>query len=136
MLPAFRFGPAAHSDEVSLKVITPQMRADALARSGTRFDEEDYVARTDLSEEIVPSSSRMLGIEWFDVDDSDETREILVRDLPLGTANDRHILLLDVSSDTVLEGIVGDVGRLEIWIRASDLAASDFSHVVSFIRSG
>jgi hypothetical protein len=135
MLPSFRFGPAAHSDEVSLKVITLQMRADAIARSGTRFDEEGYVARTDPFEEIVPSSSRMLGIQWFDVDDSDETREILVRDLPLGTPNDRHILLLDVSSDTALEGIFGDDGRLEVWIRASDLAASDFSHVVSFIRS-
>jgi len=135
MLPAFRFGASGQSDSVDLEVIALQMRADALARSGTRLDEEGHVARTDPFVEIVPSSSRLLGIQWFDVDDSDETREVLARDLPLGALNDRHVLLLDVSSDTVLGGIFGDDGRLEIWIRASDLASRDFSHVVSFIRS-
>jgi hypothetical protein len=135
VLPAFRFGTAADSDETFLEVIALQQRADAIARVGTQVDSDAYDATLDPFDEIVPGVSRLLGIQHFDSDDSDETRDTLARDLPLVTPDDRHLLLFDISSDTILEDVFGADGRLEIWIRASDVTAQDFSHVVSFIRS-
>lgn len=135
VLPTFRFGTDQLPDATSLAVIALQERADAIARRGTRIDEEAYAARTDPLAEKVPSVTRLFGLPWFDSDDSQETRDLLAKDLPLSASDDHHVLLFDVSSDTVLDGIFGDSGRLEIWVRASDLAASNFSHVVSFIRS-
>lgn len=135
VLPTFRFGTDQLTDDTSLAVIALQERADAIARRGTRSDEDAYAARTDPLAEKVPSVSRLFGLPWYNSDDSEETRDVLARDLPLRASDDHQVLLFDVSSDTILDGIFGDSGRLEIWVRASDLAASDFSHVVSFIRS-
>lgn len=137
ILPAFRFGAGAGTDETFLEVITLQARADTLARRDTWY--ADGADRPDPFDEHLPTSSRMLGIQWFDVDvgpdGSEETQTVLARDLPLRDPHDRHLLLFDITSDTVFDGLFGADGRLEIWMRASDPAAGDFSGVVSFLRS-
>lgn len=132
VLPAFRFGLAATTDEALAQVIALQTRADTIAREATWYREGD--ARSDPFDEALPTSSRMLGSQWFDFDASAETRNVLEEDLPLRSPRDRHILLFDVSGDTPCDGVFGDDARLEIWIRESDLAARDFGQVVSFIR--
>ncbi|MCO1339164.1 hypothetical protein BJH93_09710 [Kocuria polaris] len=54
--------------------------------------------------------------------------------LPL-TANDEHVLILDLESWTHLEGWFGDAWHLEVWMRRSDLAARSFDHAWCLIRA-
>lgn len=55
--------------------------------------------------------------------------------LPLAGPGDEHVLLFDVAGDPAFNGVFGDDGRLEIWMRKSDLVESRFGEVESIIRS-
>lgn len=63
-------------------------------------------------------------------------RALLESVLPLTVPDDEHRLILDIESTAVLEGWFGDCGHLEVWMRASDLAARDFTQAWCLIRTG
>ncbi|MFO7690595.1 MAG: DUF1963 domain-containing protein [Cryobacterium sp.] len=58
----------------------------------------------------------------------------LRRELPLA-ADNHHVLLLNITGDQSFDTAFGGGGRLEIWIRDTDLRAARFGSIVSFIRS-
>jgi uncharacterized protein YwqG len=43
--------------------------------------------------------------------------------------------MLNITGEHSFDSVFGDGGRLEIWIRDTDLRAARFKSVVSFIRS-
>ena len=81
-----------------------------------------------------PEWSRLLGLPHLTWGLEDGDRDVLDDQLPLESDDDRHVLLFNVASEADFNGVFGDEGRLEIWMRASDLAARRFDDVVSFWR--
>ncbi|MCT1829491.1 YwqG family protein [Brevibacterium luteolum] len=61
--------------------------------------------------------------------------EVLREARPLTSDADSYMLLLSVESWTHFEGWFGDAGTLEVWIRASDLAAGRFEQAWNMIRT-
>jgi hypothetical protein len=133
-LPTFRAAP--HADLAALdRVDQLQEEAYRVARNGSYTDEY----QTDL--ERNPFTARagavahLFGLPSPDSDIADEDRALLNERLPLTVPEDEYLLLLEVAADHTFDLVFGDGGRLEIWIRSSDLAAARFDDVVSFIRS-
>jgi hypothetical protein len=62
-------------------------------------------------------------------------RQLLQTLLPLTSPDDDHRLLIDLESWTTLDGWFGDAGNLEVWLRASDLAAGRFENAWCLIRT-
>lgn len=60
--------------------------------------------------------------------------EVLARVLPVEDG-DAHVLVVDLESWTALDGWFGDAGSLEVWMRASDLAARRFENAWCLIRT-
>ena len=77
-------------------------------------------------------SSRLRGLGHHEV--TNEVRAALDAALPLGPG-DRHVVVFDVAGNRNLEGAFGDCGHLQVWMRASDLAARDFTVTASMYRS-
>ncbi len=71
---------------------------------------------------------------WSSTGEAMPRDEILGEALPL-EGEDRHVLLVDIESWTALNGWFGDAGHLEVWMRASDLAARRFEHAWCVIRT-
>lgn len=84
--------------------------------------------------QIAPRWSRILGLPDLSYGLDDGDRDVLEKELPL-SGDDRHLLLFNLASDHQFDGVFGDAGRLEVWLRGSDLAKAQFSEVVSFLRS-
>ena len=59
--------------------------------------------------------------------------ELLARHLPVAS-DDAHVLVAEFESWTALTGWFGDAGSLEVWMRASDLAARRFDAAWCLIR--
>lgn len=76
----------------------------------------------------------MFGVPSYDFDLDEGDLDVLYRDLPLATG-DQHVLLLNIAGEHSFDTLFGDSGRLEIWMRDSDLRAARFDNAVSFIRS-
>ncbi|GHD43384.1 DUF1963 domain-containing protein [Mycetocola manganoxydans] len=128
---SFRNGPVSteRSDET---VMDLQRLADIWARSGS-FTEQ-FESDTDPFSATELPVTRMFGVQSYDFDLPDEDIDLLNRELPLAR-DDQHILLLNITGEHSFDTVFGDCGRLEIWIRDSDLRAARFNSVVSFIRS-
>ncbi|MFF0905036.1 UNVERIFIED_CONTAM: DUF1963 domain-containing protein [Kocuria sp. CPCC 205316] len=62
-------------------------------------------------------------------------RALLATLLPLTEPGDEHRLIVDLESWTALEGWFGDAGSLEVWMRATDLEARDFTRAWCLIRT-
>lgn len=54
---------------------------------------------------------------------------------PLRGATDSYVLVLSVESWTHFEGWFGDAGNFEVWMRASDLTARNFTQAWCMIRT-
>ncbi|MFP3713883.1 DUF1963 domain-containing protein [Puerhibacterium sp. TATVAM-FAB25] len=130
------FRAAPHAGFAALdRVDQLQEEAYRVARNGSYTDEylrdldrDPFVAR-------VGAVAHLFGLPSPDSDIADEDRALLSERLPLTVPEDEHLLLLEVAADHTFDLVFGDGGRLEIWIRSSDLAAARFDDVVSFIRS-
>lgn len=127
---SFSNGPASCTDYSSLTVENLQRIADIWARNGRHT--EQYRASTDPFSATELPVTRMFGVQSYDFDGGDS--EVLHRDLPL-TGDDHHVLFLSIAGEHSFDTVFGDCGRLEIWMRDSDLRAAQFDNVVSFIRS-
>jgi len=135
VLPTFAFLPRSKEDTV-LQVIELQHAVDRFARG-------DEVSRgVELQEMANPfrvtdeAPSRMLGLSHYDYPLERHDGALLRERLPLVDAADDHVLLFNVASDFSFDSIFGDIGRLEVWIRRSDLTALRFDQVFSLMRSG
>jgi hypothetical protein len=133
VLPTFRSGAAA-TDSVFEAVQVLQDDTHRTARNGaysTGFldllGRNPFAARED-------AVSYLFGLQAPDFD-VDVDQDVLHRDLPLRDDEDRHRLFLTVAADRTFDQVFGDCGRLEFWLRASDLARGRFDDVVTFIRS-
>ncbi|CAL4861117.1 hypothetical protein MMM2322_02802 [Microbacterium sp. MM2322] len=84
--------------------------------------------------QTAPRWSRILGLPDLSYGLDDGDRDVLKKELPL-SGDDRHVLLFNLASDRQFDGVFGDGGRLEVWMRRTDLAEARFSEVVSFLRS-
>lgn len=128
---SFGNGPAI-TDRSAETVVELQSLADIWARNGN-FSEE-FEASTDPFTRTELPTTRMFGVQSYDFDLPDEDVDLLNRELPL-SGDDRHVLLLNIAGEHGFDSVFGDGGRLEIWIRDTDLRAARFESVVSFIRS-
>jgi hypothetical protein len=133
-LPTFRAAPHAGPGTLD-RVDQLQEEAYRVARNGSYTDEylrdlqhDPFIAR-------VGAVAHLFGLPSPDSDIADEDRALLNERLPLTAPDDEHLLLLEVAADHTFDLVFGDGGRLEIWIRSSDLASARFDDVVSFIRS-
>lgn len=125
-LPTFATTPVT-SPESFGSVEALQREADSIATALAGVE-----VSLDPTAPNAPRWSRLLGLPDLSWGVEDGDREVLDRTLPLESAEDRHVLLLNLASDVDFDGVFGDVGRLEIWIRASDLAAARFDNLASF----
>ena len=128
---SFGNGPAV-TDRSAETVVELQSLADIWARNGN-FSEE-FEASTDPFTRTELPATRMFGVQGYDFDLPDEDVDLLKRELPL-VGDDRHVLMLNITGEHSFDSVFGDGGRLEIWIRDTDLRAARFESVVSFIRS-
>jgi len=130
LLPTFTFTcTELASDDVSEAVIALQNQADRVAGGRGGVDVPRFWFQK------APAWSRMLGASHLDYQLSDGDRDVLNTVLPLTEPGDRHILLFTLASDQQFEGVFGDEGRLEIWLRRTDIGRRDFSAPVSFLRN-
>jgi hypothetical protein len=79
--------------------------------------------------------TRLLGLAHFDYPMQPHHAAMLTERLPLADSGDEHVLLFNVTSGFSFDSVFGGAGRLELWIRRSDLSALRFDHVVSFLHS-
>lgn len=128
---SFRDGPSG-GERSSVTVVDLQRIADIWARNGCHT--EQYRISTDPFSAMELPVTRMFGVQAYDFDLNDGDFDVLQRDLPLA-AGDRHVLFLNIAGEHSFDTVFGDSGRLEIWMRDSDLRAARFEEVVSFIRS-
>ena len=128
---SFGNGPRM-TDRSAETVVELQSLADIWARNGS-FSEE-FESSTDPFTRTERPVTRMFGVQSYDFDLPDEDIDLLNRELPL-VGDDRHVLMLNITGEHSFDSVFGDGGRLEIWIRDTDLRAARFESVVSFIRS-
>jgi len=128
LLPTFTSTPIT-SDDVSDAVIAMQIQADRTAGGRAGVDVPRFWFQK------APAWSRMLGGSHLDHQLSVGDLEVLNTALPLIEPDDRHVLLFTLASDQQFDGVFGDEGRLEIWLRRSDIGRRDFSAPVSFLRN-
>jgi hypothetical protein len=76
----------------------------------------------------------LLGFPAPDFSGEDDSA-LLHQKLPLRGERDRHVLLLNIAEGWTLRDLLGDDGRLEFWMRASDISRSQFDEAVTFLRS-
>lgn len=131
VLPTFRSGPAAGDAEfVAVQALQDEAHRAASWLSEAFLEQNarnPFAARTD-------AVSYLFGLQAPDFE-IDADLHVLARDLPLRDEQDRHVLFLTVAADRTFDTVFGDCGRLEYWLRASDLARARFADVVTFIRS-
>lgn len=133
VLPTFRHRPDA-PDEVADLVEGLQEDVYRTARNGSYPPGYDEAFSRDPFAARAGAVTHLFGLQSPDSDLAPEDCELLARELPLTGPSDTHVLLIEVAGDRVFDCGLGEDGRLEIWIRASDLAQHDYSRLVSFIR--
>ncbi|WP_299040317.1 DUF1963 domain-containing protein [uncultured Pseudokineococcus sp.] len=116
-------------------VVELQRRSDIIARGGTPSPDYVRAARRDPFTAVEAPCTHLLGVPHHDCVLQPEDRQVLDERLPL-QGEDRHVLLFEVASETVFDTVYGDLGRLQVWVRAEDLAAARFDDVVSIWQSG
>ncbi|ALJ21525.1 DUF1963 domain-containing protein [Microbacterium sp. No. 7] len=79
--------------------------------------------------------SHLLGAVAVDFALDDYDTAVLRQELPLEDALDEHVLLIELAGVQALEDAFGDEGRLQVWMRRSDLHARRFDRIVSFLMS-
>jgi hypothetical protein len=129
LLPTFAPTPAAGSGEALDTVLAAQNEADRTAGQRGGVDVPRYWFQK------APQWSRMLGLPHHYYGLEDGHRGVLDKEIPLTDNADRHILLFNLASERQYDQVFGDEGRLEIWIRRSDLLKKKFEHVVSFLHN-
>ena len=67
--------------------------------------------------------------------EADRTAGERDKELPLSDSADHHRLLFNLASKRQYDEVFGEEGRLEIWIRRSDLMGKDFEHAVSSLHN-
>lgn len=127
----FRNGPVS-TDRSAETVVDLQRIADIGARGGCHTVQ--YESATDPFSATELPVTRLFGMQSYDFDLPDEDVDLLHRELPLA-ADNHHVLLLNITGDHSFDTVFGDGGRLEIWIRDTDLRAARFDSIVSFTRS-
>lgn len=127
-LPTFATTPVTSPDGYG-SVEALQREADTIATALAGVE-----VSLDPTAPDAPRWSRLLGLPDLSWGVEDGDRDVLDESLPLRSDEDRHVLLLNLASDADFDRVFGDLGRLEIWIRASDLAAARFVDVVSFLK--
>lgn len=115
-------------------VVELARRSDIVARSGTPSPDYLRAERRDPFTAVEAPCTHLLGAPHHDYVLQAEDRQVLDERLPLHGA-DRHVLLFEVASETVFDTVYGDLGRLQVWMRAGDLAAARFDDVVSIWQS-
>lgn len=130
-LDSFRHASISTEESVQ-KVIKLQRAADHWARAGERTGEAN---EADPFNRVPDPVSRVLGLQHYDFDLEEEDVALLQERLPLQDGKDAHRLLLNIASERSFDGVYGDSGRLEVWMRAGDLTQARFDTVVSFWRS-
>ncbi len=135
VLPTFAW-KATPEDDTDEKVIALQDTVDRHARG------EDVSPEVSLQQAENPfrgtrqPPTRLLGVQHYDYFPMEPwDAEQLTARLPLPDAADEHVLLFNVASEFSLDSVFGEGGRLEVWIRRSDLVALRFDEVFSFIRT-
>lgn len=133
-LPTFRTVPNT-SDEALNRVLGLQEDAWRAARNGSYRD--DYLREYERNPFTARAGAvtHMFGLQALDYDLDSEELALLHERLPLAGTHDTHLLLLNIAADHTYDSVFGDDGRLEIWIRASDVRQARFDKVVSFLRS-
>ncbi len=104
---------------------------EAATRHATDMESDPHTVIRADHVPVLPSS-RLRGLGHHEV--TNEVRAALDAALPLGPG-DRHVVVFDVAGNRNLEGAFGDCGHLQVWMRASDLAARDFTVTASMYRS-
>jgi Domain of unknown function (DUF1963) len=134
VLPTFMWKGTPEDDTVE-KVIALQDAVDQHARG------EEVSAEVSLQQAVNPfrvtrqPPTRLLGLQHYDYAPLEPwDAEQLTARLPLQDPADEHVLLFNVASEFTLDSVFGEGGRLEVWIRRSDLVALRFDEVFSLIR--
>jgi len=127
-LPTFAHTPLA-SPASSVRIEELQQESDTIATMYGGIE-----VSTDPFAPNAPAWTRVLGLPHYAHGLEDGDRAVLDQQLPLTSPGDRHVLLFNLSSDSEYDQVFGDEGRLEIWLRASDLTKARFDDVVSFWR--
>jgi len=133
-LPTFVIAAEAAEDAIDA-VMELQRRTDVLARGGTPTRDYVRAQRRNPFTAVEAPSTHVLGAPFYDFEVGPQEQETLDERLPLQDG-DRHLLLFEVTAETVFDHVYGDLGRLQVWLRAADLAAAHFDDVVSFWHSG
>jgi len=115
-------------------VVELARRSDIIARSGTPSPDYVRAERRDPFTAVEAPCTHLLGAPHHDYVLQPEDRQVLDERLPL-QGEDRHVLLFEVASETVFDTVYGDLGRLQVWMRAGDLAAARFDDLVSIWHS-
>lgn len=141
-LPTFRLQAAGAgvggdvADEVFERLQELVRLTDITARRGEHTTDFNRSWQRDPLTAWEAPSTRFLGEPAPEHPRDEEYTDLLDQHLPLTATGDEHRLLFQVASDTVFDHVFGDLGRLQVWIRDSDLRSCRFDDVVSFVRSG
>ncbi|RLP75556.1 DUF1963 domain-containing protein [Mycetocola tolaasinivorans] len=135
VIPMFHAMPSASADALDRGELL-QREANRFARNGSY--PEHFDAEFDRNPFLADAGDcvRLFGLPYTSFGVNVEDALVLSARLPLAHPNDEHVLLITLPGEPVFEGVFGDGGHLEIWMRQSDLEAAHFDNVVSFIRSG
>lgn len=135
VLPSFGTKPGADR-RAALTIDELQAEADILARSG--YGDEAYLEefeRNPLSARAVaPSRLYPLPAPGFEL--TAEESACLHARLPLRTSDDSHVLFIEVTAGRTFSELLGDDGRVQVWLRQSDAKACRYGDVVSFLKRG
>jgi hypothetical protein len=127
------FAPTSSSTaEQTTAIVELQRAQDRAVRGDEPSDSFALAEMTNPVTAVAESVTRLLGVGHPEHRPLPEHIELLRERLPLASPRDAHVLLFDVSSEFALDNVFGDPGRLEIWIRRSDLNTAQFDDVVSF----
>lgn len=134
VLPGFRSGPEA-TDDAFERVEALQEEVYRVARNGSYSAEylADH-ARNPFTAR-AGAVSHLGGLQAPDHEVTEEDAALFAARLPLVDGDDRHLLLLEVAADHTFDMVFGDGGRLEYWLRRSDVASGRFVDLVTVIRS-
>ena len=141
-LPTFRLAGAGEgtsgdvADEVFARLQELVRLTDITARRGEHTTDFDRSWQRDPLTAWEAPSTHFLGEAAPEHPLDEEYVDLLNQQLPLTATGDEHRILFEVASDTVFDHVFGDSGRLQVWIRDSDLRSCRFDDVVSFVRSG
>lgn len=129
------FGVKAGADRIETATVDElQAEADELARAGSpdetfieQFERNPLSARVEPVSRFYPLPSPGFAL-------TANESACLHSQLPLRTAKDSHVLFVEVVAGRTFRDLLGDGGRLQVWLRLSDAKARRYDEVVSFLK--